>query len=77
MAAGSLGLGNDVAISVRAPAHFTGIVALKATHGSIPYTGHSIDAVHCSRACLGRGPRHLEPEVTISTSVQNPCMSRS
>ncbi|MEW2396106.1 amidase [Streptomyces sp. NPDC046862] len=35
-----LGLGSDVAISVRGPAHFTGIVALKATHGRIPYTGH-------------------------------------
>lgn len=35
-----MGLGSDVAISVRGPAHFTGIVALKATHGRIPYTGH-------------------------------------
>jgi aspartyl-tRNA(Asn)/glutamyl-tRNA(Gln) amidotransferase subunit A len=35
-----LGLGSDVAISVRGPAHFTGIVAMKATHGRIPYTGH-------------------------------------
>lgn len=35
-----IGLGSDVAISVRGPAHFTGIVALKATHGRIPTTGH-------------------------------------
>jgi Asp-tRNA(Asn)/Glu-tRNA(Gln) amidotransferase A subunit family amidase len=35
-----LGLGSDVAISVRGPAHDTGIVALKATHGRIPVTGH-------------------------------------
>ncbi|MFI6935398.1 amidase [Streptomyces sp. NPDC050287] len=35
-----LGLGSDVAISVRGPAHFTGIVAMKATHGRVPYTGH-------------------------------------
>ncbi|MFI1304721.1 amidase [Streptomyces sioyaensis] len=35
-----LGLGSDVAISMRGPAHYTGIVALKATHGRIPFTGH-------------------------------------
>ncbi|MBI0315590.1 amidase, partial [Streptomyces javensis] len=35
-----LGLGSDVAISVRGPAHDTGIVALKATRGRIPTTGH-------------------------------------
>jgi Asp-tRNA(Asn)/Glu-tRNA(Gln) amidotransferase A subunit family amidase len=34
------GLGSDVAISVRGPAHDTGIVALKATRGRIPVTGH-------------------------------------
>lgn len=35
-----LGVGSDVAISVRGPAALTGIAALKATHGRIPYTGH-------------------------------------
>ncbi len=34
-----LGLGSDVAISLRGPAADTGIVALKATHGRIPMTG--------------------------------------
>lgn len=34
-----LGLGSDVAISLRGPAAHTGIVALKATHGRIPMTG--------------------------------------
>ncbi|GAN77898.1 amidase [Acidisphaera rubrifaciens] len=35
-----IGIGSDVAISVRGPAAHTGIVALKATHGRIPTTGH-------------------------------------
>jgi aspartyl-tRNA(Asn)/glutamyl-tRNA(Gln) amidotransferase subunit A len=35
-----LGIGSDVAISVRGPAALTGIVGLKATHGRIPFTGH-------------------------------------
>ena len=34
-----LGLGTDLAISVRGPAAQTGIVALKATHGRMPMTG--------------------------------------
>ena len=34
-----LGLGTDLAISVRGPAAHTGIVSLKATHGRIPMTG--------------------------------------
>ncbi len=40
-----IGLGSDVAISVRGPAHYTGIVALKATHGRIPCTGHWPEAL--------------------------------
>src|ERR1700723_82205 len=35
-----IGIGSNVAISVRGPAAFTGIAALKATHGRSPYTGH-------------------------------------
>lgn len=35
-----LGLGSDVAFSVRGPAAHTGVVGLKATHGRIPTTGH-------------------------------------
>lgn len=34
-----LGLGTDLAISVRGPAAMTGIVSIKATHGRIPMTG--------------------------------------
>jgi aspartyl-tRNA(Asn)/glutamyl-tRNA(Gln) amidotransferase subunit A len=35
-----IGIGSDVAISVRGPSAHTGIVALKATHGRIPTSGH-------------------------------------
>ena len=35
-----LGLGSDLSISLRGPAADTGIVALKATHGRVPLTGH-------------------------------------
>ena len=35
-----LGLGSDVAISLRGPAAHTGVVGFKATHGRIPMTGH-------------------------------------
>jgi aspartyl-tRNA(Asn)/glutamyl-tRNA(Gln) amidotransferase subunit A len=35
-----LGLGSDVAISLRGPAAHTGIVGFKATHGRLPATGH-------------------------------------
>ncbi|MBB3675308.1 amidase [Modestobacter versicolor] len=35
-----LGLGSDVAISVRGPAHDTGIASIKPTHGRVPTTGH-------------------------------------
>jgi len=40
-----LGLGSDVAISVRGPAHNTGIAAIKPTQGRVPYTGHFPDAL--------------------------------
>ena len=35
-----IGLGSDVAFSVRGPSHYTGIAGLKATRGRIPITGH-------------------------------------
>jgi Asp-tRNA(Asn)/Glu-tRNA(Gln) amidotransferase A subunit family amidase len=40
-----LGLGSDVAISIRGPAHYCGVVGLKATHGRIPLTGHWPEAL--------------------------------
>ncbi len=35
-----LGVGSDIAISVRGPAHFTGVAALKPTRSRVPITGH-------------------------------------
>jgi aspartyl-tRNA(Asn)/glutamyl-tRNA(Gln) amidotransferase subunit A len=35
-----VGIASDVAVSLRGPAALTGVVALKATHGRIPSTGH-------------------------------------
>src|SRR5262249_56530209 len=35
-----LGVGSDLAVSIRGPAHYCGIVGLKATHGRIPLSGH-------------------------------------
>ncbi len=40
-----LGIGSDVAISVRGPAHDTGIAAIKPTYGRVPTTGHFPDAL--------------------------------
>jgi aspartyl-tRNA(Asn)/glutamyl-tRNA(Gln) amidotransferase subunit A len=36
----ALGIGCDVGGSIRAPAHYCGIVGLKPTHGRVPLTGH-------------------------------------
>ena len=35
-----IGIGSDVALSLRGPAAWTGIAALKPTHGRVPLTGH-------------------------------------
>jgi aspartyl-tRNA(Asn)/glutamyl-tRNA(Gln) amidotransferase subunit A len=40
-----IGIGSDVAISVRGPAHNTGIASIKPTHGRVPYTGHFPDSL--------------------------------
>ena len=40
-----LGIGSDVGGSIRQPAHYCGIVGLKATHGRIPLTGHWPDTL--------------------------------
>ena len=40
-----LGMGSDLGGSIREPAHYCGIVGLKATHGRIPLTGHWPDTL--------------------------------
>jgi Asp-tRNA(Asn)/Glu-tRNA(Gln) amidotransferase A subunit family amidase len=35
-----LGLGSDLAGSIRLPAHYCGVVGFKPTHGAVPLTGH-------------------------------------
>ncbi len=35
-----LGVGSDLGGSIREPAHYCGVVGLKATHGRVPLTGH-------------------------------------
>ncbi len=40
-----MGIGSDLGGSIRQPAHYSGIVGLKATHGRIPLTGHWPDTL--------------------------------
>jgi Asp-tRNA(Asn)/Glu-tRNA(Gln) amidotransferase A subunit family amidase len=61
-----IGLGSDVAISIRGPAHYCGIVGLKATHGRIPFTGHWPDVL--------RRYWHVGP---MARSVQDVAMALS
>ncbi|MGW7514373.1 amidase [Streptomyces sp. NPDC054796] len=82
-----LGLGSDVAISVRGPAHDTGIAAIKPTHGRVPVTGHfpprllrwwhagpmarSIRDVKLALSVL-QGPDGLDPYATGTTDTPWP-----
>ena len=40
-----LGIGSDLGGSIRLPAHYCGVVGLKATHGRVPLTGHWPDTL--------------------------------
>lgn len=61
-----LGLGSDVAISVRGPAHDTGIASIKPTHGRVPCTGHF---PHVLRRWWHTGP--------MARSVRDLCLALS
>uniref|UniRef100_J1ZVE3 Glutamyl-tRNA(Gln) amidotransferase subunit A n=1 Tax=Streptomyces auratus AGR0001 TaxID=1160718 RepID=J1ZVE3_9ACTN len=60
-----LGLGSDVAISMRGPAHYTGIVALKATHGRSPFTGHWPDILRRYVGPMARSVRDIEAAYAV------------
>ncbi len=64
-----IGLGSDVAISVRGPAHDTGIVALKPTRGLIPITGHwpAVPAAFWHVGPLARSVRDIRLALSILT----------
>ena len=61
------GLGSDAAGSVRVPAHFCGISALKPTSGRLPRTGHVPPAGGWIEALWQIGPmaRHVEDLATL------------
>lgn len=61
------GLGSDAAGSVRLPAHFCGIAALKPTSGRLPRTGHVPPAGGWLEAVWQIGPmaRHVEDLCTM------------
>ncbi len=79
-----IGLGSDVAISVRGPAHDTGIAAIKPTWGRVPFTGHLPDVLRrwwhvgpMARSVrdlqlalsIVQGPDGLDPDTTTSGRV--------
>lgn len=64
-----IGLGSDIAISVRGPAHDTGIVALKPTRGRVPITGHwpAVPAAFWHVGPLARSVRDIRLALSILT----------
>lgn len=67
-----IGLGTDLAISVRGPAAQTGIMALKPTHGRIPMTGVWPREPRAILACWADGAKCARS----GASVQYPCWTR-
>ena len=66
-----IGIGSDVAISVRGPAALTGIVGLKPTHGRIPYTGHWPEVLN-RYWHIGPLARSVRDIATAFSSLQGP-----
>ncbi len=64
-----IGLGSDVAISVRGPAHDTGVVALKPTRDRVPITGHwpAVPAEFWHVGPLARSVRDIRLALSILT----------
>lgn len=62
-----LGVGSDLGGSNRLPAHYCGIVGLKATHGRVPLTGHwpQLMARHMHAGPLARSVRDVALAITI------------
>lgn len=62
-----LGIGSDVALSIRGPAHFCGVAGLKPTHGRVPLTGHWPEALrrYWHVGPLARSVRDLALALTV------------
>ena len=63
-------LGSDMAGSLRAPAHFCGVVTLKPTHGRIPRTGHTL--THDPRMQVGPITRCVRDLVLLLPILEGP-----
>jgi aspartyl-tRNA(Asn)/glutamyl-tRNA(Gln) amidotransferase subunit A len=66
-----IGIGSDLAISVRGPAALTGIVGLKATHGRIPYSGHWPEVLN-RYFSIGPLARSVRDIATAFSTLQGP-----
>lgn len=64
-----LGVGSDLGGSNRLPAHYCGIVGLKATHGRVPLTGHwpELLARHMHAGLMARSVRDVATALSVMT----------
>jgi len=63
-------LGSDMAGSLRAPAHFCGVAALKPTYGRIPRTGHILP--HDARMHIGPVTRYVHDLSLLVAVIEGP-----